>query len=345
MNSRATDILTEDKFWKIIESSLEMDNNFYSSLDEQQELLASELRKLTIAEIIAFHFIFDDLKNKAYKQDLWASAYIFLDVCHDEAFTAFRNWIITRGQKVFYNALENGDSLNSEFKKMQQHNILSWEEISYLPIEIIEEFGKDADEEAEKYNLEFTEKPEIIFKWEENNEESIKTICPNTYNEWRKIYRLPEKTIDKSEENKNMDIKSYRVINEEEKEEIDRLASNALAILNIDQKEKNSSLLKKMNEFVKNFNSNDSAEIEKYAYELGSLFGNIIREEHEWEWYYINKNDEMYYCITSSKNKACCICHNYFYSILTKERSNNFVLLFNMIEKNYPKDWNFMFLS
>jgi hypothetical protein len=140
-------------------------------------------------------------------------------------------------------------------------------------------------------------------------------------------------------------IKNYRIINDQEREEIDRLANNALTTLQIDYSDDNSFILKIMNEFVENYNGNDYEELEKYGYELGSLFGNIIQKEFGWQWFYIDSDDETFYCITSPKEKACCVCHNYFYSILKQDHSNNFRLLFNMIEKEYPKNWKFMVLS
>jgi hypothetical protein len=140
-------------------------------------------------------------------------------------------------------------------------------------------------------------------------------------------------------------IKEYRVINSEEREEIERLANNALILLKLNLNEQSSTILKKMDEFVETFSSTDIEVLEKYGYELGSLFGNLIRKEHNWEWYWLDADDEIFYCIASPKEKACCVCHNYFYAILTKDHSNNFRLLFNMIEHHYPKDWHFMVLS
>lgn len=140
-------------------------------------------------------------------------------------------------------------------------------------------------------------------------------------------------------------ISSFRIVNIEEKEEIDRLASNALIYLSLNNLDQSDVILKKMDEVVESFNSIDTEDLEKYGYEFGSLFGNIIRKEYGWEWYWVNADDEIFYCITSPQEKVCCICHNFFYSILKKEHSNNFRLLFNLIKKQYPKNWNFMILS
>ena len=141
-------------------------------------------------------------------------------------------------------------------------------------------------------------------------------------------------------------IEKYRVINLEEKEEIDRLASNALKTLATDENEETSNILKKIDEFILAFDNEDPEDWEKYGYELGSLFGNLISKEYSWKWYWVEADEETYYCITSPNEKACCVCHNYFYSILTKAHSNNFRLLFNMIEKtSYPDNWKFEVLN
>lgn len=185
MKLQATAVLTEDKFWQIIENSLKTTNTLYPTLDEQQELLVSELKKLSIKEIIAYDCIFGDLKHKAYKQDLWAVAYIVMGGCSDDGFMDFRNWLITRGKNVFYKALEDADSLNDEFNKIQKEDIPEWEDVSYLPMGVIEEeFEKDFDEEATKYDFEYSKEPEINFEWEEDNEESMRAVCPNTFDQW-----------------------------------------------------------------------------------------------------------------------------------------------------------------
>ncbi|SHL73160.1 DUF4240 domain-containing protein [Flavobacterium chilense] len=185
MKLQPTEVLTEDKFWQIIEKSLKTTNTLYPTLDEQQELLVSELKKLSIKEIIAYDCIFRDLKHKAYKQDLWAVAYIVMGGCSDDGFMDFRNWLITRGKNVFYKALEDADSLNDEFNKIQKEDIPEWEDVSYLPMGVIEEeFEKDFDEEATKYDFEYSKEPEINFEWEEDNEESMRAVCPNTFDQW-----------------------------------------------------------------------------------------------------------------------------------------------------------------
>lgn len=103
-----------------------------------------------------------------------------------------------------------------------------------------------------------------------------------------------------------------------------------------------------MKDFINNFianKNNEEDDIENYAYSFGSLFGNLIKTKYDWEWYQIIVDGEEFYCIASPKQRACCICHNYFYSILEGSHNNNFKLLFNMIKKDYPSSWNFMVLS
>jgi hypothetical protein len=145
-----------------------------------------------------------------------------------------------------------------------------------------------------------------------------------------------------------MNVKNVRLINKEESDEIDRLSNEALKLLNLSDESNIIDILNKMNIFVDNFienNDTNDNNIEDYAYKLGSLFGNLINAKYEWQWYYIENEKDIFYGVVSQKQRACCICHNYFYEILTQKRSNNFKLLFNMIEKEYPKNWYFVLLK
>jgi hypothetical protein len=140
----------------------------------------------------------------------------------------------------------------------------------------------------------------------------------------------------------------YRELNDDESKEIERLSNNAEQILLIDSnKTEMSIILNKIDVFVKSVRNDktDKESVEKYAYEIGSLFGNLIRIKYGWQWYYLEKENEIYYCVAPNNRRVCCAPHNYFYSILNNTHNNNFKLLFNMIKEQYPKDWEFTFLS
>ncbi len=140
-------------------------------------------------------------------------------------------------------------------------------------------------------------------------------------------------------------LNSYRLVNKEEIDEINRLSLNAEKILLVQKSDSYENKLDKLNKFINDIKQLNNGELEERAYELGSFFGNLIVETYGWNWYQIKVNDDDFYCVASNKQRACCICHNYVYSILSKRHRNNLKLLFNMIKKEYPKNWHFMILT
>lgn len=141
------------------------------------------------------------------------------------------------------------------------------------------------------------------------------------------------------------EVKEYRPINEDECKEIDQFADKGLALIGIQESAESSAILDGIKNYLNNFESSDEEEITERALELGSLLGNTIQSHYGWKWFCIEVNSDSFYCIASNKERACCTCHNYIYSILKKKHSNNVKLLFNMIKKDYPKEWHFMQLT
>jgi hypothetical protein len=138
----------------------------------------------------------------------------------------------------------------------------------------------------------------------------------------------------------------YRELNSEEETEIQRLSEEAKKILNITDREDELTILNKLKTISNEIRDKEEDDlIKKYAYELGSFYGEMIKKKHNWKWYYLEKENNFFYCITSNKERACCAAHNYFYSILKNQQTNNSILLFNMIKSQYPKDWKFTFLK
>ncbi len=137
----------------------------------------------------------------------------------------------------------------------------------------------------------------------------------------------------------------YRELNTEEIEEIERLSNEAKRLISINENDTEIDVLKKNRDFSNNVDSKNQDLTEKYGYELGSLYGKIIEQKYGWKWYYIEKDDEAFYCVASPNRRACCAVHNYYYSILNDDdKINNSILLYNMIKQSYPKDWDFTFL-
>lgn len=109
--------------------------------------------------------------------------------CSDDGFDYFRFWLIVQGQKVFYNALENADTLCDVFSELEDpegDDYPEQEDLNYAVQKVLEERTGDEDffyTVEENYLLpQYTHKIEL--EWEEDNEESIRKVCPRTFDKW-----------------------------------------------------------------------------------------------------------------------------------------------------------------
>ncbi|MEM9955310.1 MAG: DUF4240 domain-containing protein, partial [Chloroflexota bacterium] len=111
--------MTEDDFWELIETARkECDGD----IAEMRDWLISELAMKTIAEIREYYLIFEQLRYKAYNRELW-SACVFINCgCNELGFFDWLNCIIAHGKKVFYEAIENPDSLANIFTQENRYN-------------------------------------------------------------------------------------------------------------------------------------------------------------------------------------------------------------------------------
>lgn len=100
--------MTIEDFWTIIDQARgAADGNDDDLLDE----LRSRLAKLPPAEIISFDVLYDALRFRAYRHELWGAAYLMNGGCSDDGFEYFRAWLISRGRKVYEAAMKDPDSL------------------------------------------------------------------------------------------------------------------------------------------------------------------------------------------------------------------------------------------
>lgn len=74
-------------------------------------MLGSKLMTLPAEEILAFDQIYDEMRARAYRWDLWGAAYLLNGGCSDDGFEYFRGWLIAQGEKVFQNSLSDPDGL------------------------------------------------------------------------------------------------------------------------------------------------------------------------------------------------------------------------------------------
>ena len=100
--------MNKNAFWQLVDASREQAGG---GLDEQVENLRSRIEQLEPDEIIQFGELFAEYWSTAYTWDLWAAAYIIGGGCSDDGFLDFRAWLISKGEKVFEEALIDPESL------------------------------------------------------------------------------------------------------------------------------------------------------------------------------------------------------------------------------------------
>jgi hypothetical protein len=100
--------MNKTTFWKLIDASRESAGG---DLDEQVADLRARVEQLDPDEIIQFGKLFDEYWARAYTWDLWAAAYILGGGCSDDGFLDFRGWLISRGERVYEEALRNPETL------------------------------------------------------------------------------------------------------------------------------------------------------------------------------------------------------------------------------------------
>lgn len=177
MKKDPSKLMTEGRFWSIIE-----DSNHGRRLKEC-------LAPLSEDELFGYMYWWTHFCNMSYRQDLWAVAYVVLGGCSDDSFDYFRFWLIARGREVFYKALEDADSLCDVFAKLEDpedNDYPEQEELDYAVIEVLEERTDDEDYfnvAAERYSMPLRTY-DIDFEWDEDDEESIRKVCPRTFDKW-----------------------------------------------------------------------------------------------------------------------------------------------------------------
>jgi hypothetical protein len=101
------------QFWQLIErSKAESEGDCYM----QADALTLILLELPAKAIVAFDRLFAHYSDQAYRNDLWAAAYIINRGCSDDGFEYFRRWLIGQGEAVYTAALRDPESLLSVVK-------------------------------------------------------------------------------------------------------------------------------------------------------------------------------------------------------------------------------------
>jgi len=99
--------MDKDRFWQIIDEARETGGIWQN----MYEPLLETLSKHNAADIVRYKQIYDEYRDLAYKDKLWAAASVIQNGCSDDGFIDFRAWLIAQGKEVYLNALADPDSL------------------------------------------------------------------------------------------------------------------------------------------------------------------------------------------------------------------------------------------
>lgn len=102
--------------------------------------------------------------------------------CSDDGFEYFRNWVISRGKKTYYNAKQNPDTLIDEVDSDLE--MYDFESFWYVALEAFKQkTGQDLYDfiDDENFKTKEGQYPQFEFTWQEEDPESMKKICPRLF--------------------------------------------------------------------------------------------------------------------------------------------------------------------
>ena len=99
------DAMDEDLFWRLVETG-------GATTDDRLDTLPDRLAAYGAPAIKAFGQMATDRVAEAYREDIWALAYLLMDGCSDDAFEYFRNWLVLQGRTTFDAVLRNPDGFD-----------------------------------------------------------------------------------------------------------------------------------------------------------------------------------------------------------------------------------------
>ncbi|MFD7501399.1 DUF4240 domain-containing protein [Streptomyces sp. NPDC059850] len=100
--------MDETEFWGLVDHARETAEG---DPEDQSDLLVEQLSQLDPDSVLDFARHFEARANRAYRWDLWGAAWVLLGGVSDDAFEAFRYWLIGQGREVFEGALHDPDAL------------------------------------------------------------------------------------------------------------------------------------------------------------------------------------------------------------------------------------------
>lgn len=170
-------LITEDRFWDIIERS------------EKGDKLVDVLSELTVDEIFGYRFWWEHFVRISYTEELWAIAYVIMNGCSDDSFDYFRFWLLARGRTVFVDVMKNPDSLCDEFDFImnpEERYLPEKELYDYAIYEALKRQGTSYERENINYEIPYIPYPKLRLEWDGEDKESMRNVCPKTVEKWWK---------------------------------------------------------------------------------------------------------------------------------------------------------------
>jgi hypothetical protein len=170
-------MLNEDLYWKVVSLAARK----APDQEEQEQVLATQLQRLSPLEIVGFKLRTDKLLSDIYNSNMWCAAYIMNGGCSDDGFEYFRAWVISRGKEVYYKAKAHPDSLVEQLNEEEED--YEFESFLYIPNDAfklktqkdIYDFIDDGSAAIKNSDI------PIEFNWEEENPDTMKAICPRLF--------------------------------------------------------------------------------------------------------------------------------------------------------------------
>ena len=173
-------MMEEDQFWTIIGIASCRNND----MEAVAEKIREHLETLSSEEIIGFHLRQEFLRHKVHSSEMWCAGYVLTGyILRDgdsfDLFEDFKAWVIGQGREAYYAALENPDSLIEVYDDSIED--FEFGDLLYVADKA---FENKTDCDINKYidykNFTTHEKnnPEIHFNWIEDDEDSMRKICP-----------------------------------------------------------------------------------------------------------------------------------------------------------------------
>ncbi len=128
-------MMDETEFWGLVDSAREIADG---DPEDQSDLLVDQLSQLDPDAVLDFARHFEARSNRAYRWDVWGAAWVLLGGVSDDAFEAFRFWLIGQGREIFEGALHDPDALADLLEDFDEQVDGDCEDLGYAADEAYE---------------------------------------------------------------------------------------------------------------------------------------------------------------------------------------------------------------